>query len=54
MDKLKKLLGIPLVCIGVAVLAASYFIRLHSNALLLTGFAFVVAGVVGYVWKNKV
>ena len=54
MNKLKRILGIPLVCIGVAILAASYFIPLqNTNALLLTGLALVVAGVVGYVWKNK-
>ena len=54
MNKLKRILGIPLVCIGVAILAASYFIPLqNTNALLLTGLALVVAGVAGYVWKNK-
>ena len=48
------LLGIPMVCIGVAVLAASYFTGLsHVNAVLLTGFGLVLGGAVAWVWKEK-
>lgn len=54
MKKLKKILGLPLVCAGVAILAASYFIPYGStNALLLTGLFLVVAGTATYVWKKK-
>ena len=48
------LLGIPMVCIGVAVLVASYFTGLsHVNAVLLTGFGLVLGGAVAWVWKEK-
>ena len=48
------LLGIPMVCIGVAVLAASYFTGLsYVNAVLLTGFGLVLGGAVAWVWKEK-
>ena len=48
------LLGIPMVCIGVAVLAASYFTGLsHVNAVLLTGFGLVLGGAIAWVWIAK-
>ena len=48
------LMGIPMVCVGVAVLVASYFTGLsHVNAVLLTGFGLVVGGAVAWVWKEK-
>ena len=48
------LMGIPMVCVGVAVLVVSYFTGLSRiNAVLLTGFGLVVAGAVAWVWKEK-
>ena len=52
--KLKNLFGLPLVYVGVAILAASYFIPLgNSNALLFCGLLCIVAGSIVHVWKDK-
>ena len=51
---INKLVGLPMVYVGVAVLLLSYVTRLSRfNAVLLLGLLLVVAGTVGYVWKVK-
>ena len=51
---LNRLLGLPLVYAGVAVLMLSYVTGLaRHNAVLLTGLFLIVAGVVSYVWLLK-
>ena len=51
---INKLVGLPMVYVGVAVLLLSYVTRLSRfNAVLLLGLLLVVVGTVGYVWKVK-
>ena len=51
---INKVVGLPMVYVGVAVLLLSYVTRLSRfNAVLLLGLLLVVAGTVGYVWKVK-
>jgi len=51
---INKLVGLPMVYVGVAVLLLAYVTRLSRfNAVLLLGLLLVLAGTVGYVWKVK-
>ena len=54
MKKLKKLLGLPLVYAGVAILLLGYVSGLtRHNAVLVVGLLFVLAGAASYVWKER-
>ena len=54
MKKLKKLLGLPLVYAGVAILLLGYVSGLtRHNAVLIIGLLFVLAGAASYVWKER-
>ena len=49
-----RVMGLPLVYIGVMFLVASYvFGWSHINAVLFTGLGFVVVGVASYIIKAK-
>ncbi|MCR5131193.1 MAG: hypothetical protein K6C10_07015 [Prevotella sp.] len=51
---LRKIVGLPMVYVGVAVLLLSFLTRLSRyNSILLLGFLLVLAGTIGYVWKTK-
>jgi len=51
---LNKIVGLPMVYVGVAVLLLAFFTKLsHYNGVLLLGLFLVIAGTVGYVWKTK-
>ena len=54
MKKMKKLLGLPLVYAGVAILLLGYVSGLtRHNAVLVVGLLFVLAGAASYVWKER-
>ena len=53
MRTIKKYIGITLVVIGVVIFTLYYFLKIDSNALLLTGLAAVLLGVIGQIWSMK-
>ncbi len=50
---LRFIVGLPLVYAGVILLALHFFLRLDSNALLLTALAAEVIGIVGHYLKVR-
>lgn len=53
MRTIKKYIGITLIVIGVVIFTLYYFLKIDSNALLLTGLAAVLLGVIGQIWSMK-
>ena len=45
--------GILLLLIGVLVLAIPFFMGVHTNTSLLTGWILIIAGFIGYIVINK-
>jgi|GEM_PF-5696002 drug/metabolite transporter (DMT)-like permease len=53
MRTIKKYIGITLIVLGVVIFTLYYFLKIDSNALLLTGLAAVLLGVIGQIWSMK-
>lgn len=53
MRTIKKYIGITLIVLGVVIFTLYYFLKIDSNALLLTGLATVLFGVIGQIWSMK-
>lgn len=53
MRTIKKHFGITLIVTGVVIFTLYYFLKIDSNALLLTGLAAVLLGVIGQIWSMK-
>jgi drug/metabolite transporter (DMT)-like permease len=53
MRTIKKYIGITLIVLGVVIFTLYYFLKIDSNALLLTSLAAVLLGVIGQIWSMK-
>lgn len=53
MKRFFKYLGIPIVLIGVAILAIPFFMEVHTNRTLVIGLCVIIAGFIYFILAEK-